>query len=126
MKNVNWVKNNNNNEWYDFLKLDYNANYFSNKKGVYVIWYTSPSVAKVIRLGQGNIGERLREHIDNPEIRKYSRLGTLKVSWIVVGENQLTDSDLDGVEYFLSTKYTPIIGERFPETTPVVINLITG
>lgn len=124
MKQVKWVKNSQNNEWFDFLRLNLDAAYFNNKVGVYVIWYTSPSSAKVIRVGSGNISERLKDHRMNQEIVKYSSLGSLKVSWVVADSNPLLISEIQGVELFLSNKYHPLVNDRFPNASEVQINLI--
>lgn len=118
-KQVIWIKNNQNNEWFDFLRLNLDAPYFMGKNGVYVIWYTSPSIAKVVKVGSGNISERLKEHRSNPEIIKFSNSGQLKVTWIVVGENEMF-----GIEKFLSRVYSPLIGERFPDDPEIQVNLI--
>ncbi len=124
MKQVKWVKNTQNNEWFDFLRLNLSAPYFDNKVGAYVIWYISPSSAKAIRVGSGNISERLKEHRDNQEITKYSSLGQLKVSWIVADNTQLRQDELEGVEAYLARVYSPLVGERFPKVIEIQINLI--
>lgn len=116
---VNWVKNSNNNQWFDLLRLNLNASYFQNKEGVYVIWYVGPGGAKVIRVGQGHIGLRLQEHKTNPEIVRYGTYGQLKVSWAIV-DKQFRD----GVEAFLFDRYSPLIGERSPSAQPISVNLI--
>jgi hypothetical protein len=124
MKQVKWVKNTQNNEWFDFLRLNLDAPYFNNKVGVYVIWYASPSAAKAIRVGSGNISERLKEHRANQEITKYSSLGQLKVSWVVADSVQLRLDEIEGVESYLSRIYSPLVGGRFPNVTEIQINLI--
>lgn len=116
---VNWVKNNSNGQWFDLLRLNLNAPYFLDKIGVYVIWYAG-ATAKVIRVGQGHIGSRLSEHRNNPEISRYSNYGQLKVSWALIGSQQLRD----GVEKFLYNSYNPLVGERAPQVTPISVNLI--
>lgn len=117
---VTWIKNTQNNDWFDFLRLNLDAPYFLNKKGVYVIWYTSPGTAKVIRLGQGFISERLKEHRSNPDITNYASYGQIKVAWIL-----LNDTYLSGVEKYLARVYSPLIGERFPdEVSEIQVNLI--
>lgn len=123
---LQWIKNEQNNEWFDFLKLNLNSSYFIGKLGIYVIWYTSSvsGVSKVIRLGQGNIGERLTEHRNNPAILNYSSLGTLKVTWALVGYNDLTELNLDGVEAYLAKIYEPLIGDRFPTAGRIPVNPI--
>lgn len=117
---LNWVKNSNNNQWFDLLRLNLEAQYFNNTEGVYVIWYAGPAEAKVIKVGQGNIGDRLREHRTNPEIARYSHYGQLKVAWAIV-PNQTTR---DGVEAYLFESYNPLIGERSPSAQPISVNLI--
>lgn len=116
---INWVKNSSNNEWFDLLRLNLNAPYFLNKEGVYIIWYSSPSGAKVIRVGQGDIGSRLIEHRSNPEILRYSSYGQLKVTWALVNSQYR-----NGVEAFLYDSYSPLIGERSPAAQPISVNLI--
>lgn len=117
---VNWIKNSQNNDWFDFLRLNLDAPYFSNKRGVYVIWYASPSTARVVRVGSGNIGERLRDHRSNVEITKYSAHGQLKVSWIVVDN----ENEIQGIEVFLADFYSPLVGENFPRVPSIRVNLI--
>lgn len=43
---VNWVKNTNNNQWFDLLRLNLDAPYFQNREGVYMIWYAGAAEAK--------------------------------------------------------------------------------
>lgn len=124
VKQVKWVKNNQNGEWFDFLRLNLDAVYFTGKTGVYAIWYTSPSSAKVIRIGSGNISERLKDHRTNQEIIKYSSLGSLKVSWIIADSNPLLPSDIQGAELFLANKYNPLIGDRSLSVAEVPVSLI--
>ncbi len=120
LRRVLWVKNTQNNDWFDFLRLNFDAVYFIRKRGVYVIWYASPGIAKVIRIGSGNISERLKEHRQNPDITKYASYGQLKVSWVI-----LNDSELLGVEKYLARVYSPLIGDRYPESVhEIQINLI--
>jgi hypothetical protein len=116
---VNWIKNINNNQWFDLLRLNLGSSYFQNKEGVYIIWYSGPVEAKVIRVGQGQIGNRLKEHRDNPEILRYSNYGQLKVTWAMVDPQSR-----DGVEAFLFDAYHPLIGERSPAVNPISVNLI--
>lgn len=119
-KMVIWVKNSQNNDWFDFLRLNLDASYFLGKRGVYVIWYASPGQAKVVRLGQGNISERLKEHRSNPDVTKYSYYGQLKVSWAILNEYELS-----GVEKYLSRVYSPLIGDRYSDNIQEIqVNLI--
>lgn len=115
---VTWIKNSNNNQWFDLLRLNLDAPYFNDKEGVYIIWYAGPA-AKVIRVGQGHIGDRLREHRENPEITRYAQYGQLKVAWAIVPRQYR-----DGAEAFLYDNYNPLIGERSPTARPISVNLI--
>ena len=121
---VIWQKNTQNNEWFDLLRLDLSASYFtaSPKKGVFAIWYVAPGRAKVIKVGSGNLSEQLKNLRSNPIIIDFSKNGPLKVSWIAINgvpqENQMS-----GVEAYLYDKYTPLLGER-PVATPISVNLI--
>lgn len=110
-KQVIWIKNAQNNDWFDLLRLNLDAPYFIGKKGVYVIWYASPGSAKVVRLGQGNISERLKEHRLNDNIIKYSSYGQLKVSWILLND----ENELSGIEKYLARIYSPLVGDRYPD-----------
>lgn len=120
---VEWVKNNQNNEWFDFLRLNLDAPYFIGKRGVYAIWYVG-TPSKVIKIGSGNIVERLREHRSNTEITKFSSFGPLKVTWAVINGINFKEEHLMGVECFLASTYTPLIGERYPSVIPIQVNLI--
>jgi len=123
---VHWVKNTQNNEWFDFLRLNLDSPYFTNRRGIYVIWYTSPiaSTSKVIRLGQGDLVNRLREHRSDPSILSYSQYGQMKVTWAVVDNITLYENDLGGVEAYLADQYSPLVGQRFPLVSQISINLI--
>ena len=119
-KQVVWIKNTQNNDWFDFLRLNLDSSYFIDKRGVYVIWYASPGTAKVVKLGSGNISERLKEHRLNPDIIRYASYGQLKVSWIILGESEFL-----GVEKYLARVYSPLVGDRYPEDiNEIQVNLI--
>lgn len=124
MKQVMWVKNTQNNDWFDFLRLNLDSPYFVGKKGVYVIWYTSPGLAKAVRVGSGVIGDRLKEHRENPEVTKYSSSGQLKVAWVIVNDTAFFESEMEGAEKYLARVYAPLIGDRFPDASEVAISLI--
>jgi hypothetical protein len=117
---VIWVKNTANGQYFDLLRLDLTAPYFANgKKGVYIIWYTSPQGGKVIYIGQGNIGERLRAHRSDPRITQYATYGNLKVTWTLFVD-ALT---ISRVEAYLHGLYNPIIPERKPDAVPLAVSL---
>ena len=83
--------------------------------GVYVIWKPG-NPGSVIRVGQGNIAERLIDHRNSQEINRYGN--DLLVTWAAVGW-----ASLDGVERYLAEQYSPKVGERFPNVQAIPVNL---
>lgn len=108
--NLNWIKCQNG-IWCDFLKVNLEHKHFNDLKGVYIIWSNKTTV----RLGSGEIKERIAEHRNNVEITKYSNL---KITWVQIHANQM-----EGVEKYLAEILDPIVGERFPDRTPIEVNL---
>ena len=115
MLNVNWIKCEND-VWCSLQDLDTSAISYL-LSGIYIIWHGGDP-AKVVRVGQGLIQDRLREHKDDHEILGYARNGTLYVTWAYVSQAQQ-----DGIERFLADHYYPLIGERFPVANPIAVNL---
>ncbi|MDE5422424.1 hypothetical protein L3073_09420 [Ancylomarina sp. DW003] len=106
---VDWIKCQNDN-WCDFLTVNLSNEHFDNLHGVYIIW----SGKTVVRLGSGEIKDRIADHRDNTEITAYTNL---KVTWARVNANQM-----QGVEKYLADTYKPAVGERFPNRTPIEVN----
>ena len=96
--------------WCDFFKLNLEHPHFNNLNGVYIIW----SGKQVIRVGSGNIKERIAAHRNDLEITTFP---DLKVVWAKVDE-----LNLKGVEKFLSESLNPLISERFPNDIPIPVN----
>jgi hypothetical protein len=92
--------------------------YFKDLEGVYIIWYEENGSPVTVRVGQGAIRDRLREHREDKEIQSYSHFGPLLVTWASVGEK-----DRDGVEAYLAQELEPKVGERFPDRKPIEVNL---
>jgi hypothetical protein len=88
-------------------------------KGVYVIWCgaTKNERAAVVYVGQGAVKERLAAHRDDARIQQYADR-TLYVTWAAVDAARR-----DGVESYLSSTYSPLVGERRPDATPISVNL---
>lgn len=97
--------------WCSFKNVNLDHELFNGLKGVYIIW----SNDKVIRLGSGIIKDRITDHRTNTEIAQYP---DLKVTWAKVNANQM-----EGVEKYLADIINPVIGERFPDRTPIKVNL---
>lgn len=90
----------------------------ANGGGVYVIWHEGQP-SRVVKVGQGDIRNRLTSHRNDKSITKYNISGVLRVTWAIVPVAQR-----DGVERFLGDCYKPLIGDRFPNATPIKVNLV--
>ena|SRR5712692_3881095 len=85
--------------------------------GVYVIWHDG-SPQRVVKIGQGDIGERVSHDQSDKKILAYRSRGTLYVTWATVPVEQM-----DGVERFLASYYKPFVLDRHPDTVPIPVNL---
>ena len=114
---VQWVKSSSG-QFLDLLRVNLNSSYFNVPRfGVYIIWHTGASSAPVITVGQGNIRERLGALRVSSHINQYSSSGQLKVSWILINQQ-----DFDGVEAFLYDYYKPLVGERKQVSELIPVN----
>ena len=84
--------------------------------GVYIIWHEG-NPGRVVRVGQGDIAERLAKHRNDPAITYYERFGKLRVTWAYVPLHQL-----DGVEKYLADTWKPLVGDAFPDALPIAVN----
>lgn len=114
---VNWVKCGDDNHWCDFYRLDL-FNNLDDASGVYIIFYLGKNdyPGRVVRIGQGEIADRIREHRHNPEINAYKDKGLL-VTWAIIPDHQK-----DGVEKCLADHFNPLVGERFPDRIQIKVN----
>ena len=113
MTNLDWITCGGDNHWcaLDRVALD-------NLKvvGVYLIWHEGiPS--RVIKVGRGNIGERLAELKGDPEILGYRRKGALRVTWAAAPPPQL-----EGIVRFLMEKWRPPVLTLYAEAEPIEVN----
>lgn len=106
--------------WYSLTSTN-----FSNVivTGVYLIWHAgSPGQSgRWVKVGQGktgNVGSRLTAHKADPAIVTYQRYGELYATWATVPTDQV-----DGVERFLGDHLKPLVGDRFPDATPIPVNI---
>ena len=90
--------------------------------GVYVIWHGSSSsfIPWTVRVGQGDIADRLTDHRSNPLVTQYRQRGLLMVTWAEVPKK----ADRDGIERFLANHYGPLVGDAWPDVNPIPVNLI--
>ena len=115
---VNWMKCGDDHHWCDFYRLDLSGKAISEASGVYIIFYLGQNnqPGKVVRVGQGDIADRLLAHRDDPDIAAYKGKGLL-VTWARVhGQQQ------DGVENYLFNTFSPLVGERCPDCDPIEVN----
>jgi hypothetical protein len=119
MTKLNWIKCSGDN-WCSLANLNLEHEHFNSLAGVYIIWHSgNESIqAATVRVGQGEIKNRLNEHKLNPDIMKYNNPYKLLVSWASVSADQR-----DGIERYLANVLNPLVGDRFPEAAPVPVNL---
>ena len=87
----------------------------TNNPGVYVIWYEGQP-SNVVKIGSGNIRDRLSDHRGDAEIQAYESRGLL-VTWAVVPL-----ATAMGIETYLADEFPPLVGERFPDVSPIAVN----
>jgi hypothetical protein len=102
-----------NGSWEPFASLDTGYFGWRDLYGVYVV----ASIDRVVRVGQGKIMPRLREHQNDAGICNPS-FGFLWVTWADVGRMCVS-----GVERYLADELSPLIGDAFPDTHPIQVNL---
>ena len=107
-----WVKSVNN-KWLKLSDLDYAQ---IQTQGVYIIWHGGDAPA-VVRVGSGNIGQKLKEHYNNMIIRRYEKRGQLMVTWAEV-ESHLS---ISGIENYLIELCRPIVSDIRPEAEPLPV-----
>jgi len=113
---LSWLKcSNGGSHWCSLEDLDLDS--IGSVAGIYIIWHEG-SPGRVVRVGQGApIKDRLSAHRNDQEILAYKRNGTLRVTWAAVPWNQR-----DGVERYLADKWSPLVGDAFPDAHPIAVN----
>ena len=111
MLTLSWVKCGN--AWCPLETVDLSK---TTTKGVYVIWHAG-NPGRVVRIGQGDVADRLYAHRNDGEILAFAKYGTLRATWAVVSVAQR-----DGVERYLGEVYPPLIGDAFPDVVPIAVN----
>ena len=110
---MTWIRCANGKEWCPLETVNL-ANV--NVDGVYIIWHEG-NPARVVRIGQGDIANRLTSHRQDNVILSYNRFGTLRVTWAAVAAHQV-----DGVERYFANTWPPLVGEAFPNVPPIPVN----
>ncbi len=112
---LNWIKYNSG-KWCRLNALGLDNSHFDDLEGVYVIWHGGKKPATV-RVGQGNIRDRLAHHKNDWEIQAYKELG-LYVTWAAVAEE-----NRDGIEVYLAKKLKPMVRRRITSAREIAVNL---
>ena len=79
---------------------------------------TGEIIPHAVRVGQGNIIERLTTHRANLAITEFEPAG-LFVAWAEVP----SEEERNGIERFLGTMLVPLVGDAFPDVAPIEVNL---
>lgn len=112
-----WVKCENN-AWCSLHNADLSHSYYDSCEGIYIIWYWDNFGNPVtVRVGQGNIRDRLTVHRTDPQIQAYAHLNLL-ATWTSLPSNLL-----DGVEAYLGKVLKPRAGSLFPNAKPIPVAL---
>ena len=112
--NVKWCTCGDDKHWCNLENL--NLPIKGTPHGVYMIWHGGDP-SRVVRVGQGDISDRLSKHRKDPAIIGYSAQGGLLVTWATVPAHQR-----DGVERHLADRWDPLVGDVFPDTHPIEVN----
>lgn len=112
---LNWIKYNSG-KWCPLNSLDLRSPHFDDFKGVYIIWHGGKKPA-VVRVGQGEIRDRLTHHKNDWEIQAYKELG-LYVTWAKAAKEHR-----DGIEVYLSKKLKPMVRRHITTAKEITVNL---
>jgi hypothetical protein len=113
MISVKWRTCGDDGHWCSFDNLNLSG---INVFGVYVIWHEG-NPGRVVRVGQGDVAERLQCHRGDAEVTAHRKSGTLRVTWAAVPAAQV-----DGVERYLADTWSPLVGDRWPDVLPIAVN----
>ena len=110
--NISWVKCRGDN-WCPFETVDLSG---VSAKGVYMIWHGG-NPGRVVRVGQGDIADRITKHRSDRKITQHAKSGKLYVTWAAVSVQSR-----DGVERYLADKWNPLVGDAYPDAHPIAVN----
>lgn len=113
MTSVEWLKCIPNDQWCSLKTLNLvNLSY----TGAYVIWHAG-NPPRILYVGQGMIGDRLRLHRKDPRLLQYKTKGDLKVTWAK------TDAfHAAGIVRYLSDHWAPLVEDGVLDVEPIAVN----
>lgn len=105
MSELIWVKSLENN-WLDLARIDLQAMLRNpaRPQGIYIIWHGGAD-PKIVRIGTGDIINKLIAHRDNPQITRYKKNGPLMVTWAV----QPDPRRQAGIAKYLTEQFYPLV-----------------
>jgi hypothetical protein len=115
MVQVQWNRCNED-KWCKLNAVDLTHKAFDTAFGIYVIWHKG-NAPKILKVGQGNIKERITKFRNDKDIQKYDPLG-LYVTWANVSK-----SEIHGIETYVGTMLKPLINNGFPNVPAIEVNL---
>ena len=113
MLSVHWYKCGDDSHYCNLETLDLST---VKETGVYIIWHTG-NPGRVVRIGQGDVADRLAAHRKDARILAYKKDGGLRVTWA-----KLPAHLIDGVERYLANTWPPLIEDAFPDVAPLAVN----
>ena len=75
---------------------------------------------RAVRLGQGDIRDRVERHRNYKEITKYKGYGSMYVTWAVIPKTP--ETLVTRVESYLADQYKPLVGQ-YPDGPHEIVNL---
>lgn len=112
---LDWAKGSGN----TWCALDYLDLTSIRVSGVFIISKPGAGPSSVVRVGQGDIASCLARHRADPNVRRHGP--GLVVAWAAVEPLYA-----GGVEVYLAQQLRPFVGERYPLSPAVEVNLPTS
>jgi len=112
---LNWIRYNSG-KWCQLNSLALDNSHFDGLGGIYIIWHGGKKPATV-KVGQGNIRDRLTHYKNDWEVQVYKELG-LYVTWAAVNLEYR-----DGIETFLAKRLKPMVRRRITSAKDIQVNL---
>ena len=114
MTDLKWVKSLDNN-WLDLGRLDLEAMSRNPSRpfGVYIIWHGGQG-PRIVRIGKGDIAQRLLAHRQNPLITRFEKQGPLMVTWAVLHDPHRQAA----IEKYLNGQFPPLVRDQLSDMAP--------
>jgi hypothetical protein len=102
--------------WTSFVDLDLQDSRLEGVTGIFFIWSRDLPYPQSIRIGQGNIRDRLIEMRNDPEVMAYQDKHPY-VAWCSPPQSQI-----DGIITFMYQERPPLVPAPYPQAAPIVAN----